>query len=147
MMQGYGFKRCALGLLMLLIAGRAAHAEMSKTSPPANPLIEEMRLLDGVYASIVGAVALNNPNDVLEAIARFEKSGAMEKTVSAVSTGAIKTPKNSGKLSDFTRFDKEFHSNLESLAKAARAKDQPKMLSFTKKLLDNCVKCHRTYRK
>ncbi len=146
MMKGYGLKRCAISLLMLLCAAITAHAETGKTLP-ANPLIEEMRLLDNVYASIVNAVALNNPVEVLEAIERLETSGAMEKTASALSAGAIKTPKNSDKLADFTRFDKEFHANLASLAKAARAKDQPRMLSFTKKLLDGCVKCHRTYRK
>lgn len=132
---------------MFLIAGATAHAEMSKPPPPANPLIEEMRLLDGVYASIVSAVAMNNPNDVLEAVERLEGSGAMGKTVSALNAGTVKTPKNSDKLSDFIRLDREFHTNLESLAKAARAKDQPRMLSFTKKLLDGCVKCHRTHRK
>ncbi|MBI5236335.1 MAG: cytochrome c [Deltaproteobacteria bacterium] len=146
MMKGYGLKRCATILLMLFCAAITAHAETNKGAPE-NPLIEEMRLLDGVYAEIVNAVALNNPVAALEAIERLESSGLMEKTVAGVSSGAIKTPKNSDKLSDFTRFDKEFHANLALLAKAAAAKDQPRLLSFTKKLLDGCVKCHRTYRK
>jgi cytochrome c556 len=50
------------------------------------------------------------------------------------------------KVAEFERMDKEFHANLESLARAAQKSDGQKMTVLTKKLLDGCTSCHSRFR-
>lgn len=110
-----------------------------------NPLVEEMRRLDGVFKEIVSGVALGDGEKVHRAIEGMH--GTMEKTQEALHAGEVKPPKNAGKLEEFERMDREFHGDLEKLASAASANDGKEMLSLTKKLFDGCVGCHAAFRK
>lgn len=109
-----------------------------------NPLIEEMMILDGVFREVVSAVSLGDGARVHKALESMH--GTMEKTHAGVHEGTVKVPKNSERLADFVRMDKEFHADLETLAHAAHSGDQKEMLTLTKKLLDGCVSCHRSFR-
>lgn len=122
-----------------------ASPEARTPAPGVNPLIEEMRKLDGVFKEIVSGVALGDGPRVHDAIEGMH--GAMEKTRAALHSGSVKPPKNPGKLHEFELMDKEFHMNLERLAKAAHMNDGKGMLSLTKKLIDGCVGCHSSFRK
>lgn len=109
-----------------------------------NPLIEEMRQLDGVFRDIVSGVSLGDGKAVHAAIEKMH--GTMEKTQEAVHEGHVKVPRNANRIKEFVALDKEFHGNLEKLAHAAHANNQQKMLGLTKKLMDGCVKCHSVFR-
>ncbi|MDA8078462.1 MAG: hypothetical protein M0Z79_05930 [Nitrospiraceae bacterium] len=133
---------------VFLLAGQDAHRhEHSKKQSPSgkNPLVEEMLILDNAFREVVSAVSLGDGARVSSALESMH--GTMEKTHEGVHSGAIKIPRNSDRLDDFVRMDKEFHGNLEALALAARLNDQQAMLGLTKKLLEGCVACHRTFRK
>lgn len=111
----------------------------------ANPLIEEMVQLDEVFRSVFSGVALGDGERVHAAIESMH--GAMEKTHEGVKAGKVTIPKNSGKVKEFVKMDKDFHARLETLAHAAHKNDQKKMLALTKQLLDGCVSCHQMFRK
>jgi cytochrome c556 len=133
---------------VFLFAGRDAHRPLHnemQTPEDKNPLMEEMVILDGVFREVVSAVSLGDGARVRKALESMH--GTMEKTHEGLHSGSVKIPRNSDRLSDFVRMDKEFHGNLEALAQAAHANDQQAMLAMTKKLLDGCVNCHRTFRK
>ncbi len=110
-----------------------------------NPLIEEMQQLDSSFKEIVSAVAVNDGGRVHKAIEAMH--GRMERTQEAVHSGEVKVPKNPDRVKEFVALDKEFHSNLEKLAHSAEAESRPKMLLYTKKLMDGCVKCHSIFKK
>lgn len=120
------------------------HSE-KKATASANPLIEEMRALDAAFREIVSGVAVGNGHRVLSAIETLH--GSMEKTRHALHAGEIKLPRNPQKIKEFEKFDKEFHGELEALAKAAEKGDGKMMASFTKRLIDGCVMCHGEFRK
>lgn len=110
----------------------------------ANPLIEEMQVLDGVYREVVSAVSLGDGERVEHAL--HSMHGTMEKTHEGVHHGTVKLTKNADKLETFVKMDKEFHGKLEKLAAAAKKNDQQGMLALSKGLLDGCVKCHGMFR-
>jgi len=109
-----------------------------------NPLIEEMVKLDAVFREVVSGVVLDDADRVRKAVESMH--GAMEKTHEGVHHGTVKLPKNAGRIEDFVRQDRQFHAGLESLAEAAGKHDRDAMLRLTKKLLDECVQCHRDFR-
>jgi len=111
----------------------------------ANALIDEMRALDAAFRDIVSGVAVNDGHKVLSAIETLH--GSMEKTRHALHAGEVKLPRNPHKMREFEKFDKEFHGELEALARAAERDDGKMMISLTKKLLDGCVRCHGEFRK
>jgi cytochrome c556 len=132
----------------LLAAGQNvnSHSHHDKSSHSgANPLIEEMIILDNVFREVVSAVSLGDGERVHKALHHMH--GTMEKTHEGVHAGTVKIPKNAQRIDEFVKMDKEFHGNLEALAHAAHKNDQKEMLSLTKKLLDGCVNCHQTFRK
>lgn len=132
---------------VFLFAGQDAHRDLhTKMQIPdgKNPLMEEMVILDGAFREVVSAVSLGDGARVHKALESMH--GTMEKTHEGLHSGSVKIPRNSDRLSDFVQMDKEFHGNLEALAQAAHANDQQAMLVLTKKLLDGCVNCHRTFR-
>jgi hypothetical protein len=117
----------------------------SATGRSANPLIEEMQVLDGVYREVVSAVSLGDGERVEHAL--HSMHGTMEKTHEGVRHGGtVKLTKNADKLETFVKMDKEFHGKLEKLAAAAKKNDQQGMLALSKGLLDGCVKCHGMFR-
>lgn len=131
----------------------AAPADTSTLAPPKeaahgwtrNPLIEEMQQLDSSFKEIVSAVVVGDGARVHKAIEAMH--GRMEKTQEAVHSGEVKIPKNPGRVKEFVALDREFHSNLEKLAHSAEAENRQKMLMYTKKLIDGCVRCHNTFKK
>ncbi len=132
---------------VFLYANQDAHQHLhseKQTAAGKNPLIEEMVKLDGVFREVVSAVSLGDAAKVHAALEPMH--GTMEKTHEGVHSGAVRIPKNSDRLDEFLQRDKEFHGNLEALARAAHAGDQQTMLVLTKKLLDECVNCHHTFR-
>jgi len=111
----------------------------------ANPLVEEMIILDNVFREVVSAVAMGDGERVQKAL--HSMHGTMEKTHAGVHEGTVKIPKNADREKEFVQLDKEFHQDIEGLAEAGTKNDQEKMLILTKKLLDGCVNCHRDFRK
>ncbi len=137
-----------ISIPVFLYAGQDAHRHLhnEKQIPSGkNPLIEEMVILDRVFREVVSAVSLGDGARVQTALESMH--GTMEKTHEGVHSGSVRIPRNSDRLDEFLQMDKEFHGNLEALAQAGHAGDQQTMLVLTKKLLDGCVTCHRTFRK
>lgn len=120
------------------------HSE-KKATASANPLVEEMRALDAAFREIASGVAVGDGHRVLSAIETLH--GSMEKTQHALHAGEIKLPRNPQKVKEFENLDREFHGELEALAKAAERDDGKMMASLTKRLLDGCVRCHGEFRK
>jgi len=139
---------CSFALLMLSVvsvpAFRAAAQEHSP-SPGANPLVNEMLLLDKAFQEIVSAVAVGDGQRVRKALEPLH--GVMEKTREGVHSGTVRIPRKPHRVKEFIKLDRKFHMGLEALESAAQKNNQQKMLSLTKKLLDECVNCHRTFRK
>jgi hypothetical protein len=140
---------CSFVLIMLSVISvplfRADALEHSSSSPGANPLVEEMQLLDKAFQEIVSAVALGDGQRVRKALEPLQ--GVMEKTHEGVQSGTVNIPRKPHRVKEFIKLDKKFHTGLEALEHAAQKNNQQKMLSLTKKLLDECVNCHRTFRK
>lgn len=109
-----------------------------------NALVEEMRKLDAAFREIVSAVALGDGHRVHSAIETLH--GAMEKTQDALQHGEVKLRKNAQDVKVFEKMDSDFHKDLESLAAAAHKNDTRRMSELTKKLLDGCVSCHKSFK-
>ena len=120
------------------------HDHGAAASKSGNPLVEEMRILDGVFREVVSAVSLGDGNRVYHALHAMH--GTMEKTHEGVHHGTVKLSRNADKLAVFVQMDQDFHEELEKLAAAAKKTDQQAMLSLSKGLLDGCVKCHGMFR-
>ncbi|MBF0329439.1 MAG: cytochrome c [Nitrospirae bacterium] len=133
----------AIIMLIAAIAVAENHAHKSIVSG-ANPLIEEMMILDGVFREVVSAVAVGNGERVHKAL--HSMHGTMEKTHEGVHHGTVKIPKNAHRVKEFVKMDKQFHHNLELLAHAAEENDTKRMTTLTQKLLAACVSCHKTFR-
>ena len=132
---------------VFLFAGQDAYRHLNdeKQAPQGkNPLMEEMVILDSAFREVVSAISLGDGARVNTALESMH--GTMEKTHEGLHSGAVKIPRNSDRVNDFVQMDKDFHRDLEALAQAARDNDQPAMLTMTKKLLDGCVNCHKTFR-
>lgn len=121
------------------------HSPQGASSGHSNPLVEEMITLDKTFRDVVSAVALGEGETVHRALESMH--GTMERTHKAVHAGTVKVPKHAHRTKEFIKLDKKFHRDLETLDRAARKNNQQKMLSLTKKLLDGCVDCHRTFKK
>lgn len=138
----------SLMVLPVLVAGQEHHMHDTATSSSGlsgNPLIDEMVKLDAVFRDIVSGVSLGDGARVHQALEAMH--GTMEKTHEGVHHGTVKIPKNAARVKEFVDLDKKFHARLETLSEAAHKNDQQAMLKLTKELLDNCVQCHRTFRK
>ena len=145
---------CAGMFLMFALAAAAGgdhegippahkHAESAKVGG-ADPLIEEMRILDSVFREVVSAVAIGDSERVVQALQSMH--GTMEKTHEGVHHGTVKMRKNADKRETFITMDKNFHAELEALGAVAKRNDQQAMLTLSKDLLDRCVKCHGMFR-
>lgn len=110
-----------------------------------NPLVEEMMILDRVFCEVVSAVSLGDGERAQKALEGMH--GTMERTHEGVQKGTVKIPKNAHLKEQFVKMDIRYHEKLETLARAAHANDQKRMLSLTKELLSGCVECHGIYRK
>lgn len=119
-------------------------ASLHADAASGSALVEEMRALDSVFREVVSAVAIGDGHRVHQALEGMH--GKMEKTQEALHAGHVKLRKNADKMAEFEKMDKEFHANLEKLAKAAHKGDRQNMTALTKKLLDGCVSCHNQFR-
>jgi cytochrome c556 len=136
-----------LFLMVLPVFVSAQEHHMHDTAPSGhsdNPLIDEMMKLDVVFRDVVSGVSLGDGVRVHHALEAMH--GTMEKTHEGVHHGTVKIPKNAARVKEFVDLDKKFHAKLEILSEAANKNDQQAMLKLTKELLDNCVKCHHTFR-
>ena len=109
-----------------------------------NALVEEMRRLDKAFHEIVSGVALNDSRRVRAAIESLH--GAFAKTQDALYHGEAELRKNPQDAKVFERMDRDFHKDLEALSHAAEKNDSKRMNELTKKLLDGCVSCHKSFR-
>lgn len=136
----------ALAAALPLAASAADHGHNKPNRGKASPgaLVEEMRALDKVFREVVSAVALNDGRRAHEALESMH--GRMEKTQEALHAGEVRLRKNASKVAEFEMMDREFHANLERLAKAAHRNDGREMTILTKKLLDGCISCHSRFR-
>jgi hypothetical protein len=144
------FMRSVVGSIFLImfviisIAGTLHSEGTTQKAKGSSPLIEEMEILDGVFREVVSAVSLGDGMAVHKALESMH--GTMEKTHEGVSEGTVQLHKNAHMLEEFIQMDKEFHQKLEKLAHAAHENNQEEMLSLTKSLLDDCVRCHQGFR-
>lgn len=110
----------------------------------ANPLIEEMMVLDRAFRDIVSAVSLGDTDAVHRALEPLH--GTMEKTHAGVRAGSVTIRKNAARITEFKSMDFAFHAKLEALGRAAHRKNKKEMLRITKLLLEGCVQCHTKFR-
>ncbi len=133
------------GIPTLAFSQHPAHSQqIAAVQPGANPLIEEMTLLDGAYRDIVSAVSLGNAEAVHTALESMH--GTMEKTHAGLNAGDVALRKNAKRVVEFKKLDREFHAKLEALDRAARRNNQKEMLRIAKLLLEGCVQCHTKFR-
>lgn len=123
----------------------APKASATTQTESRNPLISEMRILDGVFREVVSAVSLGDGAAVHKALGAMH--GTMEKTGEGVHSGTVRLPKNADRIEEFVKMDKDFHSDLDALAHAAHMNNSKSMLALTGKLLGGCVSCHQVFRK
>lgn len=143
-------KKTLLAFALLSLTAFPAFALEEHHNAPAataarNPLLEEMFTLDSAFKEVVSGVALGDGPRVLGAIEALH--GKREKTAEALHSGEVRPPKNADRMKEFELLDNKFHSDLETLAKAASKNDRNAMIETTKNLLDGCVNCHKTFRK
>ena len=110
----------------------------------ANPLIEEMMILDRAFRDIVSAVSLGDADAVRKALEPMH--GTMEKTQVGVHAGTVTVRKNADRIAEFKSMDLAFHAKLEALGRAAHHNNQKEMLRITKQLLEGCVQCHTKFK-
>lgn len=130
-----------------VISGEEGHGHPEGTEKKvrgSSPLVEEMEILDGVFRDVVSGVSLRDGMAVHKALESMH--GTMEKTHEGVGEGTVMLHKNADRLEEFLQMDREFHHKLENLAHAAHENNQEEMLSLTKSLLDDCVRCHQGFR-
>ncbi len=142
-------------LLLSLFAGRAAAAEpvtqrpaqssAPAQRPAASPLAAEMKTLDSVMRDMVSAIAEADGVLAVKAVDSMREPG--EKTHQALRAGTVSLPKNGDRMDEFQRSYDSFHAHIEALGRAGTRNNVEAMLMLTKQLLENCVTCHRTYRK
>ncbi|KWT76796.1 cytochrome c [Candidatus Magnetominusculus xianensis] len=133
-----------IGLVLLVLLTGGFHVLSAGAAVGDNPLVDEMLILDGVFKEIVSAVAVGSGSRVVNALEPMH--GTREKTHEGIHSGKVKIPKNQKRIGEFVKLDEEFHHNLEKLAEAARKENKDAMLSITKKLLDGCINCHKTFK-
>ncbi len=144
----------SLAAVLLLTAGHlsAAPAGKNQRSPQsgatsqrrgANPLAEEMMVLDSAIREVVSAIAQAEGTRVTKALGTM--NGAMRKTHQAIKAGAFSLPKNGDRLDEFQRRDESFHAQIEALDRAGQRNDIDAMLMITKQLIESCVSCHRMF--
>jgi hypothetical protein len=110
----------------------------------ANPLIEEMIVLDRSFRDIVSAVSLGKTDAVHTALESMH--GTMEKTHKRAEAGLVIVRKNADRIKEFKSMDSAFHAKLEALDRATHHKNQKEMLRITKQMLEGCVQCHTKFR-
>ncbi len=142
---------------LLLLAGRLLAAEtVTQTQrpaqdnapaqrPAASPLAAEMKALENVMRDMVSAIADADGVLVVKAVDSMREP--MEKTHQAMRAGTVSLPKNGDRMDEFQRSYDSFHAHIEALGRAGTRNNVEAMLMLTKQLLENCVTCHRTYRK
>lgn len=136
------------GIPTLAFSQQPAHSPHSQNTATAqsgaNPLIEEMMVLDHAFRDIVSAVSLGDAGAVRKALEPMH--GTMEKTHTGVREGRVTLCKNAARITEFKRMDLAFHAKLEALDRAAYHKNQKEMLRITKLLLEGCAQCHAKFR-
>ncbi len=123
------------------LAQNSATAQKSSVSP----LAAEMKVLEDAMRDMVSAIADADGVIVVKAVESLREPG--EKTHQALRAGTISLPKNGDRMDDFQRSYDSFHAHIEALGRAGSRNNVEAMLALTKQLLENCVACHRTYRK
>ncbi len=147
-------RRVVFLAMILLYAGSLAAAETSQTRlaqnaparpQAASPLAAEMTTLESVMQEMVSAIANADGTRVVKAVAMLREPG--EKTHQALRAGALTVPKNGDRMDDFQRSYESFHAHIDALGRAGSRENVEAMLMLTKQLLENCVTCHRTFRR
>lgn len=131
-------------LLVLLIGGFGEVPVKAVAAVGDNPILDEMVIVDKAFREIVSAVAVGSGPKVLRALQPLH--AASEKTYDDLHSGALTLPKNEKNISEFVNMDEKFHHHIEKLAEAAHKDNKDTMLSITKKLMDACVNCHKTFK-
>ncbi len=124
---------------------RSAQTNAPAQRPAASPLAEEMTALESAMREMVSALAEADGAPAVKAVESMREP--MEKTRRALQAGTIVLPKNGDRMDDFQRSYDAFHAHIEALDRAGSRNNVEAMLALTKQLLENCVACHRTYRK
>ena len=134
----------AIALFLTLCLTNTAFAGEGKADAEANPLKEEMRLLNKAFKNLMDSLVLHNPASI-EAPVR-EVLEAKEKTEAALEEGKIMLPRNNDKMELFKELDTEFHMKLEKLVELSKKGDMPAIQEMAHELLDGCVGCHNDFR-
>ncbi len=142
----YEMKRLFFALaLILAFAGMAAAAEAPAGKPAANPLKEEMWLLDTAYKGLIDAIVLRTPGAIAGPFEEVLKAKA--KTEAALEKGTVWLPKNNERKDEFKKMDEDYHRMIEDLIRLSKKGDMKGVQALSHRLLDGCVRCHNTFRR
>lgn len=121
-----------------------APAPASPTTPPANEVQAEMRLLSEALEAAVRGIGAGDVRGVEHALHRVH--AAKEKTAAALASARYRPPKNADRLPRFRELDEAFHGRLEPLVEASRANDVPRTAQALGAALESCHGCHTEFR-
>lgn len=132
-----------ISVIMMFIITNIVIAQENKTYA-ANPLKEEMMLLNAAYKNLIDSLVLNNLSAIEGPVDEVLK--AKEKTEAALEKGEIKLPKNNDKIKIFTEMDEQFHFKLKNLIVLSKKGDKREIQKLTHELLNGCIQCHDNFR-
>jgi hypothetical protein len=132
-----------ISVIIICMITNIVIAQENKTYA-ANPLKEEMMLLDAAYKNLIDSLVLNNLSAIEGPVEEMLK--AKEKTETALEKGEIKLPKNNDKIKTFKDMDEEFHLKLKNLIVLSKKGDKNGIQKLTHELLNGCIQCHDNFR-
>lgn len=111
-----------------------------------NLLQKEMLALDSVLKVTVDAIVLNEPARIVPA---FREVNEIREQIEQAVKGKTKItlPRNQKRFKEFVRLDNKFHRDLEILLAGARKGNMGAVQRQTHRILDECVRCHRIFRR
>lgn len=137
-----------VGLGIFHATGHGGHDSHSghASAPPAsdNPLRDEMAELQRAFDALNHAVILGDSRGVSEAFHKVHARKAA--TEAALSSGAVRPPRNGDDLAGFIALDEAFHAKIEQAVQAADAGDVAALAESADALRDGCVACHARHR-
>lgn len=125
--------------------GSAAPPSTSSAPSGANPVQQEMVLLQGAMRTALDGIASGDVREVPHALHRVhEAKGA---TKAALERGGYRPPKNGDKVARFRELDEAFHGHLERMVEASARNDVAATGEAFGAAVGACQGCHAEFRR
>lgn len=122
----------------------AAPSTTAPSTPAANPVQHEMRLLvEALQAGVLG-VGTGDVRPVAHALHRVHEAKAA--TEAAIHDGRYRPPRNADRIDRFHALDEAFHHDLEGLVEASSRNDVDATARALGAVMQGCNGCHTEFR-